>query len=264
MSDEIEGLPALRITDGGKSESEEMIAREFPLTIIFNNQELVTLLCSPTNLNYLAVGFLASEGLITGKDEIKRIMLDSQRGVVRVETGEDKELAPNFLFKRFITSGCGRGASFYGAADAASLTKVESQTQISAQVIFALMKEFQHRSQVYRVTHGVHSAALCDTSRILIFSEDIARHNAIDKILGECILENIETEGQIIMTSGRVSSEILLKAAKRNIPIIISKAAPTNLAVKLAADLGVTLIGFVRGRRMNVYAGGWRVITDEK
>ena len=264
MTDEIEKFPVLRITERGKSDTEEMIAREFPLTIILNNQELVTLLCSPTNLKYLAIGFLSSEGLITGRDEIKRIMLDNQRGVLRVETEEDKELAPDFLFKRFITSGCGRGATFYSAADATSQTKVESQTEISAPEIFALMKEFQHRSQVYKATGGVHSAALCDTKSILIFSQDIGRHNAIDKILGECILENVETEGRIIMTSGRISSEILLKAAKRNIPIIISKSAPTNLAVKLATDLGMTVIGFVRGRRMNVYAGGWRVIADGK
>jgi len=264
MSDEIERLPILRITEGGKSDSEDLVVREFPLTIILNNQELVTLLCSPTNLKYLAVGFLSSEGLIRGRDEIKRIMLDQQRGVLRVETEEDKEIAPDFLFKRFITSGCGRGASFYSAADATSLAKVESQTEISAHEIFALMKEFQHRSQVYRLTSGVHSAALCDRKSILIFSEDIGRHNAIDKILGQCILEDIEIEGRIIMTSGRVSSEILLKAAKGNIPIIVSKSAPTDVAVKLATDLGITLIGFVRGRRMNVYAGGWRVITDDK
>ena len=264
MTDEVEKFPVLRITEKGKSDIEELIAREFPLTIILNNQELVTLLCSPTNLEYLAVGFLSSEGLIGGRDEIKRIMLDNQRGVLRVETEEDKEFAPDFLFKRFITSGCGRGASFYSAADVQSPTKVESQTEISAPEIFALMKEFQHRSQVYKATGGVHSAALCDTKSILIFSQDIGRHNAIDKILGACILENVETEGQIIVTSGRISSEILLKTAKRNIPIIISKSAPTNLAVKLATDLGVTLIGFVRGRRMNVYAGGWRVITDGK
>jgi FdhD protein len=264
MSDEIERLSVLRITEGGKSDSETLVASEFSLTIILNNQELVTLLCSPTNLEYLAVGFLSSEGLIRGREEIKRVMLDNQRGVLKVEIEEDKGFAPGSLFKRYITSGGGRGASLYGAADTTSVTKVESQTEISAQVIFALMQEFQHRSQVYRLTGGVHSAALCDAKSILIFSEDIGRHNAIDKILGECILENIATDGKVIMTSGRVSSEILLKAAKRNIPIIISKSAPTNLAVKLATDLGMTLIGFVRGRSMNVYAGGWRVITDEK
>ena len=105
---------------------------------------------------------------------------------------------------------------------------------------------------------------MCDTESILVFSEDIGRHNAIDKVFGQCLLEDIPTDGRIIITSGRISSEILLKVAKRNIPIIISKSAPTDLGVRLASDLGVTLVGFVRGKRMNVYTNGWRVAVDGK
>ncbi len=258
---EIERFPILRITKQGRSQSEDAVVREFPLTIVLNNQELVTLLCSPTDLKCLAIGFLGSEGLLRSKDEIKKIIVDDQRGVVRVETKEGKDLASELLFKRLITSGCGRGASFYSAADATS-QKVESQMQISALEVFALVKEFQHRSQVYQATGGVHSAVLCDTKSILVFSEDIGRHNAIDKIFGECILRDIPTDDRIIITSGRISSEILLKIAKRNIPILISKSAPTNLGLRLANDLGITLIGFVRGQRMNVYTNGWRVATD--
>lgn len=223
---------------------------------------MVTLLCSPTDLKYLAVGFLSSEGFLKSKDDIKKIIVDDQRGVVRVETKEDKEPASELVFKRFITSGCGGGVSFYRAADVQGQVKVESQASISVDEVLVLAKEFQHRSQVYRATHGVHSAALCDTKSILVFNEDIGRHNAIDKILGECILKGIATDDRIIITSGRISSEILLKVAKRNIPVVISKSASTDLAVKLANDLGVTLIGFVRGKRMNIYTHGWRIVTD--
>ncbi|MCK5434113.1 MAG: formate dehydrogenase accessory sulfurtransferase FdhD, partial [Dehalococcoidales bacterium] len=109
---------------------------------------------------------------------------------------------------------------------------------------------------------GVHSAALCDTKNIILFSEDIGRHNAIDKIFGECMLTDLPTEDRLIITSGRISSEILFKVAKRNIPILISKSAPTNLGVKLAADFGITLIGFARGKRMNVYTDSWRVVAE--
>jgi FdhD protein len=239
-----------------------MVTRELPLTIILNNRELVTLLCSPADLRYLTVGFLSSEGLVKGKDEIKKITVNDQRGVVRVETEEDKEFANELLFKRFITSGCGRGASFYSAADVQGQAKVESQIRISALEVFALVKEFQHCSRIYRATGGVHSAALCDTTSILIFAEDIGRHNAIDKIFGQCLLEDIPTGEHIIITSGRISSEILLKVAKRNIPLIISKSAPTDLGVRLANDLGITLIGFVRGSRMNAYTNDWRIVTD--
>ena len=183
---------------------------------------------------------------------------------MRVETEEDKEFANELIFKRLITSGCGRGASFYSAADVQGQVKVESQIGISPLEVFTLLKEFHHRSQIYRTTGGVHSAALCDAKSILVFNEDIGRHNAIDKIFGECIFRDIPTDDRIIITSGRISSEILLKVAKRNIPLLISKSAPTDLGVRLANDLGVTLIGFVRGERMNVYTNGWRVVTDGK
>ena len=257
--DNVERFPILRVTREGKKDIEDIVTQELPLTIILNHRELVTLLCSPTDLKYLAIGFLFSEGLIKSKEEIKKIIIDDQKGIARVETEEGKEPANELLFKRLITSGCGRGASFYSDADVQGLVKIKSQIGISAVGIFALVKEFQHRSQIYRATGGVHSAALCDTRSILLFSEDIGRHNAIDKIFGECLLRDMPTNDLIIITSGRISSEILLKVAKRDIPILISKSAPTNLGVKLANDLGVTVIGFVRGERMNVYTNGWRV-----
>jgi FdhD protein len=261
MVSEVERVPILRLTEAGKNTTDDVVVREFLLTIVLNNQELVTLLCSPKSLDYLAVGFLSSEGLLKSKEEIKKIMVDDRRGVARVETEESNKQADEFLFKRLITSGCGRGASFHSATDVGGQAKVESQVRISALEIFELVREFQHRSQIFRTTGGVHSAALCDTKSILVFSEDIGRHNAIDKIFGECILKDIPTDDRIIVTSGRVSSEILLKAAKRNIPLLISKSAPTDLGVKLANDLGVTLIGFVRGKRMNVYSNGWRIAS---
>ena len=262
MENEIEKIPILRLTEKDVIKIEDIVAREFPLTIILNNQELVTLFCSPTNLRYLAIGFLFSEGILKNKAEIKKLLVDDRRGVVRVETEEGKVLSNEDFFKRIITSGCGRGVPFYRAADAQSQIKVESRIEISPHEVLSLVNAFQHRSQIYRATGGVHSAALCDTKRILVFSEDIGRHNAIDKIFGECILRDIPTDDRIIITSGRISSEILLKVVKRNIPILISKSAPTNLGVRLANDMGVTLIGFVRGERMNVYANGWRITTD--
>jgi len=261
MENEVERFPILRLTREGRSSIEEVFAKELPVTIILNDQELVTMLCSPMNLEYLAVGFLSSEGFLRSKDEIKKVMLDDQRGVVRVETEENKELAQDILFKRIISSGCGRGASFYSVADVAS-QKVESQMQISTDEVFALVNEFQHGSQVYLATHGVHSAALCDKKSILVFSEDIGRHNAIDKIFGKCLLEDIPTNDRVVITSGRISSEILHKVAKRGIPIIISISAPTNLGVRIADNLGITLISSVRGKRMNVCANDWRVVTN--
>lgn len=261
MGNEVERFPVSRFTPEGRSSTEETVAREFPVTIVLNNQELVTILCSPENLDCLAVGYLCSEGFLKSKDEIKKIMVDDQRGVVRLDTVAAQEIAQDALFKRLITSGCGRGASFYSTADVAS-QKVKSETKISTDEVFTLVSEFQHTSGVYLATHGVHSAALADVKGILVFSEDIGRHNAIDKVFGRCLLEDIPVNDKVLITSGRISSEIVHKVAKRGVPIIVSVSVPTDLGVKLAADLALTMIGSVKSRkRMNVYANDWRVIS---
>jgi len=264
---EAEKVPIVQITERGKSEFEGIVATEFSLSIILNNRELVTLLCSPTKLDYLAIGFLFSEGLLKSRDEIKKVIVDDQRGVVQVETKEDKGLARELLFKkRFITSGGGtvKGASFYSAANVQGQAKVESQVVIAPPQVFKLADEFQHHSQLFQASHGVHSAALCDTKSILVFADDLGRHNAIDKIFGECVLKDIPTDDRIVITTGRVPSEQLLKVAKRKIPIMISLTVPTGLGVKLAADFGITLIGSVKGKRMNVYTCDWRVVPHDE
>lgn len=264
MHDVTERVSILRLSEKGGTSVEDVVVRESPLTIVLNNQELATLLCSPANLEHLAIGFLFSEGLLKSKEEIEKVFVDHKRGVVRVETGKEEEFDRGALLKRLITSGCGGGASFYRTADAQGQVKVKSRVEISVSEILALVREFQRRSLVYRATGGVHSAALCDKKDILVFSEDIGRHNAIDRVLGECILSDIATEDRMVITSGRISSEIMLKVSRRGIPVVISKSAPTDLGLKLAADLGVTLVGFVRGKRMNIYTHDWRIARDAR
>jgi FdhD protein len=260
--DNIEKFSVERITREGKTSTQAMVIKELPLTIILNDRELVTLLCSPVDLKYLAIGFLFSEGLVKTKGEIERILVDQKRGVVRVKTTNTAGSETELVFKRLITSGCGRGASFYSAADTDS-RKVDSPMKIALQAVFGLAHKFQHSSQAYLATHGAHSCALCDTKDILVFSEDIGRHNAVDKIFGECLLKDIPTKDRVIVTSGRVSSEILHKVARREVPVLISISVPTSLGVRLANDLGITLIGFVRGGRMNIYTHGWRVVAGD-
>lgn len=260
--DSTERISIHQITKEGRQDTEDLVTRETPLTIILNNRELVTLLCSPLELEYLAVGFLASEGLIKSRDEVKKLIVDEERGVARVETEGEKGVASELLFKRLITSGCSGGASFHHPADARDQMKITSQLSISAARVFTLVKQFQASSRTFRATGGVHSAALCDVSGILAFSEDIGRHNAIDKVFGRCILDDIATDDRIAVTSGRISSEILLKVARRSVPVLVSRSAPTNLGVRLAGDLGITLLGFVRGERMNVYSHSRRIASD--
>ncbi len=258
MTDSQEQIQILRVTDQSSTTVEDTIVGEFPMTIMLNDQELVTMLCTPSDLKYLAVGFLFSEGFIESKDDIRQVTVNQGTGVVRVDTEPIEGMDREALFSRIITSGCGRGASFYSTTDLSG-EKVQSLTRIAVASILALTSEFQHRSETYRATGGVHSAALCDKRNILTFSEDIGRHNAMDKVFGECLMKDTPTDDRVVVTSGRISSEILLKVARRKVPILISKSAPTSLAVKLANDLGITLVGFVRGKRANVYTNTWRV-----
>ncbi len=261
--DGVEALFMQRVTEGGKQETETLVTKELPITIVLNKQELGTLLCSPIDLRYLAIGFLFSAGLLKSRDEVRRIVVDDQKGVVRVETGEDKGQVDRPLGKRLITSGCGWMVwGGYRRTDAPGHGKVTSRFSISAAQVLALVRQFQLKSQIFKATGGVHSAALCDRQGILVFSEDIGRHNAIDKVLGKCILDDIPTVNRIVITSGRVSSEIVLKVASLDIPILVSRSAPTDLGVRLASDLGVTLVGFARGDEMNVYTKGWRLVTN--
>ncbi|MDP2960581.1 MAG: formate dehydrogenase accessory sulfurtransferase FdhD, partial [candidate division Zixibacteria bacterium] len=124
-----------------------------------------------------------------------------------------------------------------------------------------LMNEFEVKSSVFKSTGGTHSAALADKEKILLFKEDIGRHNAVDKILGESLIENIPWQDKLLISSGRVSSDILLKAGRAKINLIISRSAPTSLALELAQRLGITVIGFARGKRMNIYTYPMRVVT---
>ena len=258
----LDKVPILRVTKESRNQMEDTVVTESHLTIVLNNRELVTLLCSPAKLDFLTIGFLYSEGLTNSKDVIKDIVLDPERGVINVTTKEPVKSPEDILSRRIIASSGGKGASPLSAVHPRS--RIDSQIHISPPEVLNLIQEFVHRSELFAATGGVHSAALCDTKTILVFSEDIGRHNAVDKIFGECIVKDIPTHDRLLITSGRVSSEILLKVAKRNIPILISKSAPTNLGVKLANDSGITLIGFVREKRMNVYTHSWRFVSHGK
>ena len=258
--EETKPLTAVRITSEGKKPKEELVVREVPLTIILNSKELVTLLCTPSGLTHLAVGFLASEGLLKEKEDIKEMVLNEKGWYIQINVDESTIDLEALSSRRLITSGCAGVASFYRSTDARLAAPIDSPLRISRDQVFSLMKRFQQKSSLFRKTGGVHSCALGTTEEIQVFADDIGRHNAVDKVFGECLLKDISTIDKVLLTSGRVSSEILLKVVKRQVPIIISPAAPTDLATDLAQKLNLTVIGFVRGKRMNVYSAAERVI----
>jgi len=253
------GIPIIKYENGLVSSLEDTVVKEYALTIILDGEEFITLLCTPSSLDCLTVGFLLSESIIKSKSDIKRIRIDEEKGTAEVSTFESSIIAKNLHGKRTMTTGCGKGSSFYNAVDSLSCRKVTGGLEVSAKDILEIMRDFNKRSELFHNTGGVHSVALGTDTGIIIFHEDVGRHNAMDKVVGEASLKEIQMSDKIILTSGRVSSEMLIKAAKGRIPVIVSRSAPTDLAVELAVQLGITVIGFARGQRMNIYSNKERI-----
>ncbi|APV43770.1 FdhD protein [Dehalogenimonas formicexedens] len=246
-----------RFTAGEPSIIEDEVARERALTIILNGEELVTLLCSPGEFDYLAAGYLASEDLITNATDIKELLVNENTAVVRVDTVGNANV--ELTYKRVISSGCGRGAALYSAADVSSLKPVTSTLEVGPAQIYQLVRDFQHHNGLYRETGGVHSAAIAGQDSIEFFTEDVGRHNAVDRLFGKALLENFDFSLKMLLTTGRISSEIVSKVARRNVGLLVSRSAPTSSAIELADRLNITLVGFVRGERMNVYTHPGRI-----
>ncbi len=253
----------MRVEQEGAKVMPDMVVREVPLTIYLNGQEFVTLLCTPELLDMLAVGFLRSEGLIGTYRDIISLRVDRERGFVFVET-EGGRLAEKLYGKRTITSGCGKGTVFFSVLDSLQSNPVESSLKVSRDEILGLMRDLQEKARLFKLTGGLHSAALGKRDSVLYFCEDIGRHNAVDKIAGLCLRDGVELVDKILVTSGRISSEILVKSAKLGIPVLVSRSAPTSLSIDLAEKLGLTLVGFARGRRFNIYSRLDRILLWEE
>jgi len=234
------------------------ISEEVPLTITVNGRELATLLCSPEYLRNLATGFLYTNGLIREASSLKSLTVDRDRWNVTVDI-EGEGLDEEFVFKRIYTSGCGKGVIFHNPLDLINRKRLENDMRVNSTDITALMKTFQKRSEEHQRTRGVHSGALATPEEILIFRDDIGRHNALDKVIGEALYRHTGFPDKILLTSGRISSEILSKVLRCQMPLIVAAGAPTNQAVKLARQANLTLVGRVRGNRMNVYSGEERI-----
>lgn len=244
----------LRINKDYKNNEEDLIILEYPFTIFIDDEEIITLLCSPKSLKYLALGFLYSEGFIEDYSAIKNIKIDEEQGRAYVELNVRKTFNEKLQGKRTITSGCGKGTVFYNVLDSFKSKKITNTIEIESNEIVELMRNFNKDSELFKSTGGVHACAISDKYGIIYFEEDIGRHNALDKVLGKALVENMDLRDKIILTSGRISSEMLIKAAKRGVPVVVSRSAPTSLAIDMARELNITLIGFVRGEKMNIYS----------
>jgi FdhD protein len=247
------------IKKGIRERLSRRVSEEIPLTIEVNGSELVTLLSSPGDLENLVYGFLFNSGFIEEASDVKSLIIDRDRWKAAVKLAGDG-ISEEMLFKRIYTSGCGKGVIFHNPLDVMNRVRLPDGFTVDYKKIEEFMGMFQTKSPEHKETRGVHSSALADDNDILIFRDDIGRHNAIDKVIGEALCRGLDLENKMILTSGRVSSEILSKLLRCRIPIIVAAGAPTNQAVKLAKNVNLTVVGLARGSIMCIFSGEERIV----
>ncbi len=234
---------------------EDSIAIERRVKILVNGSEILSLYCTPLMIRELIVGIMMTEEIIKGSwcSERMSIVYGDE---IEVDIAAEGEVNTEGAV---VTSGCIGGITF---PKRLSLKKIDDLFQISSGNIIDLFKVFQNASELFNLTGCVHSAAISDGQDILCLAEDIGRHNAVDKAIGYMLIENIPFKGKIMLASGRLSSEIVSKCAKWGIPIVASRTSPTSLAVEIAEKTGITIVGFVRAGRMNIYTNHERIILS--
>jgi FdhD protein len=240
----------VRVSGDRVEEVTAEVVREQPLTIHVDGVRFLTLLCTPVQLEALVLGYLWMETVITDVSEVRGLDVSAVDGRVDVTLARPVTLPT----ERILTSGCGGGITF--RIDHRLFPRLPSSPlRVSPARLAARMKDLYASAVLYKASRGIHGAGLSDGDELLVVAEDVGRHNAVDKVKGEALLRGIPTEGRILLSTGRVSSEMLLKAARMGVPIIASRTSPTEMAVGLAEQLNVTVCGYVRQDALNLYAG---------
>ncbi len=224
------------------------------LSIYVNGEALATMMCSPLQLEALAVGYLYTEGIIECAADIGHLQLNQTQRVADVILRSGEARLPRRLI---LTSGCGGGMT--GQELSASQPALQSDYCASPELVQHLMRGLQGAAKLYQAVRGVHTAALGDASGILVSAEDVGRHNAVDKVAGAALLAKIDTRERILLCSGRISSEMLGKARRMGVPIVVSRTAPTSISLALARAWRICVVGYARRGSLRVYAHAWRL-----
>jgi FdhD protein len=225
------------------------VVREQPLTIHIDGARFLTILCSPFQLEALVLGYLWMEGVIAGLEDVAALEVSEVDGRADVRLRRPVTLPT----ERILTSGCGGGITF--RIDPRLFPPVPPGPPVPHEVLAARLRELFAAARHYRASRGIHGAALADADGLLVVAEDVGRHNAVDKVKGEALTRGIDTRGRLLLSTGRISSEMLLKAARMGVPLVASRTSPTEMAVGLAEQLGVTVVGYLRPDGLNLYAG---------
>lgn len=240
------------------TEEEDVVIKEERVSLYLNGTKLLSVMSLPVDQDAHAVGFLMSEGVIENIDDLKSVQVSQDGLCVYVEAKLNHENIANLFREKTLTSGCCVGIT--GNLEGNILRKfVATPMQIPLERIWEGIEEFERSSQLFHETGCVHKATLLLEDGGVLSSEDIGRHNAIDKVMGKARLGRIDTRKAVLIVSGRLSMEMVIKAVMHNIPIVVSRAAATFLGIKSAQELGVTIVGFARGEKMNIYTHSGRI-----
>ena len=255
--------PVTAVDEHGRAR-DVSVAGELPLTLVVDDREIVTLMTLGTHPEALALGFLRNQRLIDELEEIVSVEVDWGEEWVRVATRDGRGLQDQEakLGGRTVTTGCGQGTVFAHTLDELYAAKLP-QVKINRSTVPALLREVGHHNEVYRSAGAVHGCALCANSEILLFTEDVGRHNAADAISGMMWLDRVDGGDKLFFTTGRLTSEIVIKTAIMGIPALISRSGITQMGLELAQHLGMVMIARARGNSFLVYCGTERVVGEE-
>ncbi len=228
---------------------------ETPVSLTINGSAWLSFMCTPVDLEALAVGFLYDEGVISRMDEVADVRVCEHGDNVDVWLNRSVEQPTSWR----RTSGCTGGVTAVDLLAKPDIYFDPEQPRVGADAIGQLVEMLFESQELYRETGGVHTSALSDGEKVLLSAEDIGRHNTLDKIAGLCLLRDIWPKTRILITTGRISSEMLQKAARLQAPILISRTSPSSLSIEMAERYGITLIGYARRQRFNVYSNAQRV-----
>ncbi len=235
------------------------IVIETQLNIFVNDVKLATLVSSPAAYKELAIGYLLSEGILNKYADLLEIACDNEEKVVKVYTAEPLPLTDNACYQQ-VNSCAGKGKQGMDLNSGTIISQsLDATVLFRPEHFFAMLARLENQCETFHLTGGTHSAALGCQGELLVMYEDIGRHNAVDKVLGYAFLNQIPLDDKCLVLSGRVAAEILLKAARSHIPLVLSRSASTLRAVDLAEKMGITVVGFARGERFNVYSHAERI-----